>query len=201
MGAFSWRRILAATLFSLVLLPAVGCGNRQPEAAAPPPAPAPDYIPTATVKDLMDGFIDPSADVVWNAVATVVDAKGVHDQIPKTDEEWAQARLGALKVIEGANLLMMPGRKVARPHEKSEVPGVELEPEVIETNINNDRATWVKLAKSLHDATMEALRGIDAKDGPAVIVAGERMDQACEACHAHYWYPNQPLPPGYVGRD
>jgi hypothetical protein len=200
MSASSWRRISCVSLFGLVLLAAVGCGDRQP-AAASPAAPAPDIVPTATIKDIMDALVDPSADDVWNAVATIVDAKGVHDQIPKNDEEWEKARLGALRVIEGSNLLMMPGRKVARPHEKSQVPGVELEPEVIEKNINDDHAVFVKFAKGLHDATMEALRGLEAKDGPAVVVAGEKMDQACENCHTHYWYPNQPLPPGYAGRD
>jgi hypothetical protein len=78
---------------------------------------------------------------------------------------------------------------------------VELEPEEIEANINRDRATWIQLAKGLHDATEEALKGIDAHDAQVVIAAGERMDAACEACHSRYWYPNQVLPPGYQNRD
>ena len=32
------------------------------------------YAPTATIKDLMDSIVDPSADVVWNAVSTTVRA-------------------------------------------------------------------------------------------------------------------------------
>lgn len=195
MGGSSWQRFLGVSFVSLVLLSGNACGGRQPEAAAPPPEPP--YIPTATIKDIMDSMVDPSADVVWNAVATIVDAKGSHENIPKTDEEWADVRRGGIRVLEGANLLMMPGRHVARPHEKSSTPGVELEPEEIEVNINKDRAKWNHLAKELHTAASEALRAIEAKDGPAVIEAGERMDQACENCHSNYWYPNQPLPEGY----
>ena len=195
MGGSSWQRFLGASLFSLLLLSGSACGGRQPEAAPAPPQPP--YTPTATIKDIMDSIVDPSADVVWEAVAVVVDAKGTHDKTPTTDEEWSNVRLGAIRVVEGANLLMMPGRNVARPHEKSSTPGVELEPEAIEVNINKDRVKWDQLAKGLHTAGSEALRAIEAKDGPAVIDAGERMDQACENCHSNYWYPNQPLPPGY----
>ena len=73
--------------------------------------------------------------------------------------------------------------------------GARLEPEVIEANINKDRAQWNKLAKGLYDTSMEALKAIDAKDAQALVDIGGRMDMACENCHMTYWYPNQPLPP------
>ena len=196
MGESCWQRFLGASLVSLLLLAGSACGGRQPD--APPAPPEPPYTPTATIKDIMEAIVDPSADVVWEGVSTVVDAKGIHDKVPKTDEEWKTVRLGAITLLESANLLMMPGRHVARPHEKSTTPGVELEPEEIEININNDRVKWNELAKGLHTATLEALQAIDAKDGPAVTVAGELMERACENCHSAYWYPNQPLPPGYL---
>jgi len=158
-------------------------------------APQPEYAPTATIKDIMDAIIDPSADVVWESVQTVVTPAGTDERMPKNDEEWAAVRRGAIRVVEGTNLLMMPGRHVARPHEKSETPGVELEPEVIEVNINKDRAQWNKLAKGLYETSMEALKAIEAKDVNALIDIGGRMDTSCENCHMAYWYPNQPLPP------
>lgn len=179
-------------LVSLALLLAVGaaCGGGQPPAAAQP-----DYKPTATIKDIMDSIIDPSADVVWESVQTIVTPAGIDERAPKTDEEWAQVRRGAIRVVEGTNLLMMPGRRVARPGEKSETPGVELEPEEIEANINKDRAQWNKLALGLYETSMEALKAIDAKDAHALVDIGGRMDTSCENCHTAYWYPNQPLPP------
>src|SRR5262249_57898181 len=45
-----------------------------------------------TIKDLMDSIVDPSADVVWGAVGTVVDQDGAHDTFPKTQEEWLNVR-------------------------------------------------------------------------------------------------------------
>lgn len=191
MRRFSWLLFLGVSLFSVSLFFSSACQGRQLESQQPP------YTPTATIKDIMDSMVDPSADVVWESVATIVSAKGIEDRVPKTDEEWTNVRRGAIRVVEGANLLMMPGRRVARPGEKSEAPGVELEPEEIEVNINKDRATWNKLAKELHDASLGALQAIDAKNAEAVMDAGEKIDNACENCHATYWYPNQPLPPGY----
>ena len=77
---------------------------------------------------------------------------------------------------------------------------MELAPEEIEANIAKDRQTWNMLAKGLHDATVSALRAIDARDVEAVVTAGDGLETACEKCHSHYWYPNQPLPPGYEQR-
>jgi hypothetical protein len=190
MQRFPWLLFLGVSLFS-VSLSFSACRGQQSEAAQPA------YTPTATVKDIMDSIVDPSADVVWESVATIVNEKGTEDRFPKTDEEWANVRRGAIRVAEGANLLMMPGRHVARPGEKSETPGVELEPEEMEANINKDRATWDRLAKGLHDATLGVLQAIDTKNVQGVLDYGEKLDMACEACHSTYWYPNQPLPPGY----
>jgi hypothetical protein len=181
---------LCLFLVFVSLVSASACRGQQPASN-----PQPEYSPTATIKDIMDAIVDPSADVVWESVQTIVTPAGVDERQPRTDEEWAAVRRGAIRVVEGTNLLMMPGRHVARPHEKSETPGVELEPEEIEANINKDRAQWNKLAKGLYDTSMEALKAIEAKDVNALIDIGGRMDMSCENCHMTYWYPNQPLPP------
>jgi hypothetical protein len=143
----------------------------------------------------MEAIVDPSADVVWEAVQTVVSAGGINDAAPHTAEEWAGVRLGALRLAEASNLLMLPGRHVARPGEKSVAPGVELEPEEIETLVNNDRETWNKLSHGLHDASLAALQAIDKKDPETLFNVGEQIERACENCHSHYWYPNEKIPP------
>jgi hypothetical protein len=89
----------------------------------------PHYVPDATIKDLMQSVVDTSADVVWLSVTTEVNEKGVIDTRPVNDEEWNRVRHGAVTLAEAANLLMIPGRHVARPGERSETPGIELEPE------------------------------------------------------------------------
>jgi hypothetical protein len=155
---------------------------------------APEYMPTATIKDLMKSMIDPSADVVWNSVTSVSTAKGLEENAPKTPEEWELVRQAAIRLIEAPNLLVMPGRHVARPGEKSEAPGVELEPSQMEELINKDRASFQARAKALHDVGLEALQAVEARDAARIVEAGDHMEMACENCHMNYWYPNQKIP-------
>ena len=162
---------------------------------APATLPPPDYIPTATIKDIMQSVVDPNADVVWLSVTTVQSAKGTVDSAPKTDEEWTKVRHGAIALTEASNLLMVPGRHVARPGEKSETPGVELEPSEMEELITKDVPAWRMRAKALHDAGLAAIQAIDNKDAQKVFEVGEQIEQACENCHKQYWYPNEKIPP------
>lgn len=152
------------------------------------------YAPTATIKDLMDAVVDPSADDVWNAVSTTVDSGGITEKVPRTDQEWAEVRHGAIRLVEGANLLIMPGRHMARLGERSETPGVELEPKEMEVLVNKDPAAWNARAKALRDVSLEVLHAIDARDADKLTEVGGRLDTACENCHRQYWYPNEQIP-------
>lgn len=153
------------------------------------------YTPTATIKDLMDSIVDPSADVVWNAVSTTVEAGGDQNRMPHTADEWADVRRGAIRLVEAANLLMVPGRHVARPGEKSETPGVELEPEEMEALVNKDRTLWTSHVQAFHAASVDALKAIEAKDATKLFELGSALDATCESCHREYWYPNETIPP------
>ena len=184
-------RTLPLSLIGLIVLIIAACG----------PSPAPDsasteppYVVTATVKDLMLSIIDLNADVVWESVSTVSSETGVVDTRPKTDEDWARVRHGAMTLAEASNLLMMPGRRVARPGEKSETPGVELEPEEMDALIAKDRASWNKRAEALRLAALDILKAVEAKDSDKVFAVGEEIERACEGCHSHYWYPNEKIP-------
>ena len=153
-----------------------------------------DYNPAATVKDLMDSIVDPSADDVWNAVTTTVDQRGTDEKKPRTDAEWTNVRRGAIRLVEGANLLMMPGRHMARAGERSTTPGVELEPAEMEALVDKDRPTWNQRAKALQGVALEVLQAVDARNPDRLFDAGDRLDAACENCHRHYWYPNEKIP-------
>jgi cytochrome c556 len=168
---------------------AFACSSSQP--STPAAAPQPEFRTTTTIKDIMDSIVDPSADEIWESVATVVDAKGIHEKYPQTDEEWKAVRRDAVRLLEATNLLQIPGRQVAKHGEKSENPGIELEPEEMEKLINNDKATFYARAKGLHDAVMVAFNAIEAKDKDALLSSGAGIDEACEKCHMTYWYPNE----------
>src|SRR5262249_48701695 len=148
----------------------------------------------ATIKDLMESIIDPSADVLWEAVGTVIDKDGTHESSPKTQEEWLNLRHAAVRIIEGSNLLLMRGREAAPIGTKSEVPGVELEPAEITALIKRKRKTFDAFAKALQVLGLDALRATDAKDAASLMEIGGRMEDVCEGCHKTFWYPHETLP-------
>ena len=93
-------------------------------------------------------------------------------------------------LVEAPNLLVAPGRKVAKPGDKAEYPEVELHPEQIQRMIDDDRDAFVRRAQRLQTAATLALKAIDARDKTELFAKLEDVDKACESCHLHYWYPN-----------
>src|SRR4026207_2351319 len=98
--------------------------------AARPPG-APPFGATGTIRELMQSMIAPSAQGLWDSVGRVSDAKGTRDLEPRSDGEWAAVRRHAISLMESTNLLLMPGRHVAREGEQTlkadeAEPGAEL---------------------------------------------------------------------------
>jgi cytochrome c556 len=186
------RKHLLLALTGVVIVLAAGCAQ-QPAPTAQQ-APQPEYRLTATIKDIMDSIVDPNADYIWESVETIVSARGVEEKRPRTDEDWKEVRRHAIALLEATNLLQMPGRKVAQAGEKADDANVELGPEQIQELINKDHAAWNKFAGGLHDATMDVLKTIEAKDADALLNTSDRIDTACENCHLEYWYPSEKKP-------
>jgi hypothetical protein len=180
-----------------------GCAKQQaaaPVAAAPVLAatlPA-GLAPEASILDLMLDFVDPNADDLWNSVATVSTPTGVEDHHPRTDEEWKQVRRKALVLTEAANLLVTAGRPVAHPGQQLAEPGGkgDYTPAEAQAEIDKDRGAFVGFAGAMQNASRQLLGAIDKRDVDAFLEAGGALDEACEACHRQFWYPNSPLPPG-----
>jgi hypothetical protein len=157
-----------------------------------PAASEADYNLVATIKDIMDSQIDPSADYIWQSIGTEVSAAGIIDKRPQNTDEWKEERRKAVLLVEAANLLIMPGRRVAKEGEKSENPEVELGPEEIQALIDKDRPNFIKLAKEFQQTAIEQLKAVDDKDIDAMLRIGGDLDTRCENCHKVYWYPNDP---------
>ena len=188
MRRFTTYCLLGSAVFALAVL--VACKAAAPAA---PPAPAAEFRPTSPLTELMASMVEPSADVLWNSVATVVNDKGVDTKEPKTDEEWAEVKRSAVTLVEATNLMLMD-RPAAHPGEKSKNPNVELQPEEIDKLRAQDPATWKKYVKGLYDAALPALNAVNKRDATALLNSGEGIDQACENCHLHYWYPPKDAP-------
>ncbi|PYQ84790.1 MAG: hypothetical protein DMG03_09955, partial [Acidobacteria bacterium] len=141
--------------------------------------------PVATVQDLMLAMVDPSSDVVFEAVSTTISIRGQETKTPKNDHEWAVVRNNALTLVEAGNLLMMPGRRIASPASiaaadalaesstsvAEKASAIELTPDQIAKLVASDRATWIARAQELVAA---ATRALNATETPEVLVSEEQ---------------------------
>jgi hypothetical protein len=137
---------------------AAGCNRTVPPPPASPPSP---FRPVADVKQVMASVIEPAADKYWDAVGTIVDAKGVVEIAPKTDDEWKAVRDSAFVFTEGGNLLMMSGRA-------------------------KDNGDWIKFAQGLVEVGQRAIKAAESKNRKAVFDAGAELYDACVNCHSKY---------------
>jgi len=160
-------RTLQWLFFVSVLLFISGIGfviaaGRTVRAAAPAEAPAAPAVPEiASVKYVMRGITMPNAAAIWDSVSTIVDAKGVTENQPRTDEEWAAVAASAAALAESANLLVTGDRAV-------------------------DRGDWVKFATELRESAKTALAAAEKKDPSGILAVGEVINASCDACHERY---------------
>jgi hypothetical protein len=172
-------------LCACLLILGTACGSK-----APPPPQAPALLMPATIKDIMDSMVEPNGDFVFESVQEISDEHGISEKAPKTDAEWDAVRRHLFVLLEAPNLMTMPGRKSARPEDKSKSPLVENGPEEVQRLMDADRPSFIRRARRLQDASALALKAVDAKDKDALFHAIDGIDKACENCHLHYWYPN-----------
>jgi hypothetical protein len=185
---------VAATTLALSLAACAPATPPKAAADAPAAAPATAPQPVDSVIGLMAGQIAPSSAFLWDAVGTVTGPKGTEEKQPRTDAEWAAVRRQALILIEASNLLLIPGRHVAWPKEpRANPPGAtDLTPEASEALIDKNWAAWAGFAIALRASTLETLKTIDAKNVDGLMETGSAIDEACEACHKVFWYPDPP---------
>jgi len=143
------NRWMAAALIGLG-----ACTQAEQEAAA-------NYRPVGDLADLMAGVVEPSAEVIWDAVGVIVDAEGEHHLAPQTDEEWLALRFAAYTVAESGNLLMMPERAL-------------------------DQAAWITMSQSLVEVGQRAIEAADARNIDAVFDVGAEIYYVCTNCHSTY---------------
>lgn len=137
------------------------CESKAPEPAAPPVSSGPEYHIVADTKQMMSWILDPSSDVIWGAVGTIVTEEGEKDLRPETDEQWTAIRDAAAMIAESGNLLLMPGRA-------------------------RDQGDWAKHAHDLTKAAQVAMTAAEAKDTESLFTAGGDIYLVCTACHQQY---------------
>jgi hypothetical protein len=149
MNERQWMRV-AVMVVACSAAASAGCGP------SPPP-----FRPVADTKLLMQSVIDPNADVVWDAVKTIVTIGKTEEIRPRTPEEWTAVRNSAVTLAESGNLLMMVPRA-------------------------KDSGEWMRRAQELIDTGEAATRAADAKDADRLFTIGGDIYDACSHCHQQY---------------
>ena len=126
-----------------------------------PSAPPSPYKPVASVMELMEGTVQPAAEVYWESVSTTISAAGIDEKYPKTDEEWEHVWGGAMTIAESGNLLMMPSRV-------------------------RDDGEWMRLSAALVDVGVEAAKAAQTRNPEKVLEVGEKVYNVCTECHMKY---------------
>jgi hypothetical protein len=144
-----------------VLIGLSACGSKAPPPADPAATAGPEYHLVADVKQMMNWILDPSSDVIWGAVGTIITQEGQKDLVPETDEQWTAIRDAAAMVAESGNLLLLPGRA-------------------------RDQGDWAKHAHELTKAAQAAIAAAEAKDTESLFTAGGDIYLVCTACHEQY---------------
>ena len=148
------RPSLAATA-TLVLTTVLG-------ACKPPPPPPPPFKATASTAELMRAVVDPSADVLWASVGSVVTTEGVEDFFPRTEEEWIKIENAAITLMESGNLLMLGERA-------------------------QNQEEWMTRSLALVDAGQLALDAARSRNPDQIFKIGGDVFAACDTCHQLYW--------------
>jgi hypothetical protein len=188
-----------ATAVTLAAMLASGCSEpaatvtnaTAPAAAVAGPQAYSEFDSRLTIRDVMNTLIDPSADALWNAVKFEMDADGEREVRPETDEDWDRHRKQAIVLIEGANALMIPGRRVAPPGATTEFPEYEYQPDEVDAKLREDWQSWLAFARVLQGPAFSMLASIEARDADLLSEYGAALDEACETCHSLYWYRSE----------
>jgi hypothetical protein len=180
-------------LLALAALTAACSSSAPPPALGRQPELWGELKPVVSVKELMRDMLDPAADNIFDAVGTVVTAAGTTETAPKTDEDWAKVRVGAVSLAEGVYLLKVP-RPFAPPGDQNLSIGAappELSPAQIRAKVEKDPVLWNAKIEALRNVGLEVLEIVKKKDVKALFDAGGDLDAACETCHVEYWYPGE----------
>lgn len=173
-----------------------------PPAAAPPasaqaPTPAPDAVvlpaPAApvlevTLQQLMRDVIDPNVQRLWRAVSYTVTPDGVNETMPVSEMDWDGLRHSAVTLLEASYGLTLLDRPVADAgYEDTRQDFQYTAAEIAQRRAGNS-ADWLAISIGMGDLVRDTLDAVERRDILALTESGAAINQACEACHASYWY-------------
>jgi len=122
---------------------------------------APSLVPVASIKQIMNGIVDPAAQRIYMSVGTNSTKNGIETYGPKTDDDWAKLGNDAAAIIESGNLLLIGNRAI-------------------------DNGDWIKMTHAMVDAAKGVLKATQDKKMDAVLSTGGDLNTSCDNCHDKY---------------
>jgi len=153
--------------------------------------PGNDLAIQPSLRDLMNNSLERHAQHLWKAVRYVVTEDGVEEEVfPQTDEDWAGLMESANTLIATANDLLLPGR-VIDPNPISPYPDWQYHPDEIQALRSADPDGWAYYVDQLAFTTRDTLATIERRDVLAFMEKSGMINNACQGCHADFWYRRQ----------
>ena len=142
-------------LAPVVLISCISCSSPAPTPAMPP------FDTSISVKDLMANIMDPTADIVWASVGTIMTKEGTFERAPATDDEWNQVKASGITLVETGNLLLIPAR-------------------------SGGNAEWISLAQAMIAQSKRVIKAAEDHDKEATFNVGADLYDSCVNCHKRF---------------
>ena len=152
-----WRGLALACCLSSFLAACSDTGESQDAAAVTESS----YNTSLTMAEIMSLVLEPASDILWDSGGWVMDASGIEELYPTTDDGWAYVRAQAAVVVESGNMLALPGRAV-------------------------DNDAWMIYSEGLSQAGILAMEAAAAQNKEDFFQAGAQLYSVCTACHQAY---------------
>lgn len=167
----------------------IGLGMSMAIVAAAQAADGPLYV-----YPLMKEVVAPKAQVLWDIGNRVMDDDGNADASKLKPADWAKLTAAAQAMKEAS------ARIAAAPRLAVVAPGMKIEGEgapgsssavQIQAYIDKNPKAFADHARSLVAVTDGFLDAAKTRDATKLLAVSAKLDEACEACHVKFWYPEQ----------
>jgi len=146
-------------LIALVVVLSNACSPTDESAAIE--AANSNYDTTLNVQEIMTLVLEPASDILWDSGGWIVDASGLEELFPTTDDGWEYVRAQAAVIVESGNMLALPNRA-------------------------EDNDAWMIYSKGLSSVGLMAMEAAAAQNEEDFFQAGAQLYSVCTACHQAY---------------
>jgi hypothetical protein len=139
-----------------------------------------------TVKALMRDSINPAARGLWSAVSYVATAEGEQETMPTTDEDWQRLQTQVDTLLKAGLSLKLPNLTV--DDSNSAAADYQYPTADIAALLATMPTAWRNYSERMQAVSLQIADSIKRHDVQTFTELGATLNQACEGCHAEYWY-------------